>query len=70
VHHLQILGEAARGISEESRGRYPQVPWSKIVGFRNILVHHYFAIDPLELWQVVVVDLPPLKKEIGRILEK
>ncbi|MFA6331836.1 MAG: HepT-like ribonuclease domain-containing protein [Methanoregula sp.] len=70
VHHLQILGEAARGISEESRRKYPNIPWSKIVGFRNIPVHHYFAIDPLELWRVVVVDIPPLKKEIGRILEK
>lgn len=49
VHHLQILGEAARGIPEESRKMYPDVPWSKIIGFRNILVHHYFAIDPSEI---------------------
>jgi len=69
VHHLQILGEAARGISEESQKKYPRIPWSKIIGFRNILVHHYFAIDPSEIWQVVVVDIPPLKKEIERILE-
>lgn len=68
VHHLQILGEAARGISEESQKNNPQIPWSKIIGFRNILVHHYFAIDPSEIWQVVVVDIPPLKREIERIL--
>lgn len=68
VHHLQILGEAARGISEESRKLYPHIPWSKIIGFRNILVHHYFAINPSEIWRVVVVDIPPLKKEIERIL--
>jgi len=70
VHHLQILGESARGISEESQKRNSQIPWSKIIGFRNILVHHYFAIDPSEIWQVVVMDIPPLKEEIGRILEK
>jgi len=33
-------------------------------------VHHYFAIDPSEIWRIVVVDIPPLKKDIGRILEK
>lgn len=70
VHHLQILGEAARGISEESRKNYPSIPWSKIIGFRNILVHHYFAINPSEIWRVVVVDIPPLKKDIGLILDK
>jgi uncharacterized protein with HEPN domain len=70
VHHLQILGEAARGISEESQKRNSHIPWSKIIGFRNILVHHYFAIDPSEIWQVVVMDIPPLKEEIRRILEK
>jgi len=70
VHHLQILGEAARGISEETRKNNPLIPWSKIIGFRNILVHHYFAIDPSEIWRIVVVDIPPLKKDIGRILEK
>lgn len=70
VHHLQILGEAARGISEESQKKNLQIPWSKVIGFRNILVHHYFAIDPSEIWRVVVVDIPSLKKEIGRILEK
>lgn len=68
VHHLQILGEGARGVSVESQKHYPEIPWSKIIGFRNILVHHYFAIDPSEIWRVVTVEIPPLKKEIGRIL--
>ncbi|MDO8874263.1 MAG: DUF86 domain-containing protein [Methanoregula sp.] len=70
VHYLQVLGEAARGVSEASQKNYPQIPWSKIIGFRNILVHYYFAIVPSEIWRVVMVDIPPLKKEIERILEK
>lgn len=70
IHHLQILGEAARGVSEVSQKNYPRIPWSKIIGFRNILVHHYFAIDPNEIWRVVIVEIPPLKKEIEQILEK
>jgi uncharacterized protein with HEPN domain len=68
VHYLQVLGEAARGVSEESQGKYHQVPWGRIIGFRNILVHHYFAINPDEIWAVVEVNLPPLKQELERIL--
>jgi len=70
VHHLQILGEAARGVSEVSQNDHPRIPWNKIIGFRNILVHHYFAIDPEEIWKVIMVDIPPLKIEIERILKK
>jgi uncharacterized protein with HEPN domain len=68
IHHLQILGEAAQGISEEARAEYPQIPWGRIIGFRNILVHHYFAINADEIWAVVRVNIPPLKIELEKIL--
>jgi uncharacterized protein with HEPN domain len=68
VHHLQILGEAARGVSDESQEKYPQIPWGKIIGFRNILVHHYFAVNTDEIWAVVQINIPPLKQELERIL--
>lgn len=68
VHHLQILGEAARGVSEESQRKYSQIPWGKIIGFRNILVHHYFAVNPEEIWAVVQSDIPPLKQDLEKIL--
>jgi uncharacterized protein with HEPN domain len=68
IHHLQILGESARGVSKESQEKYPQIPWGKIIGFRNILVHHYFAVNTDEIWAVVQVNIPPLKQELERIL--
>ena len=68
VHYLQVLGEAARGVSDESQQKYPRIPWGKIIGFRNILVHHYFAVNPDEIWAVVEVNIPPLKQELERIL--
>lgn len=68
IHHLQILGESARGVSEESQRKYSQIPWGKIIGFRNILVHHYFAINPNEIRAVVQSDIPPLKQDLERIL--
>jgi uncharacterized protein with HEPN domain len=67
VHHLQLIGEAARAISLESRERYPSIPWAKIIGLRNILVHHYFAIDPEEIWNVMEQDLPALKASLETI---
>jgi len=70
VHHLQVLAEAARGISEESQKRYHTIPWSKIIGFRNILVHHYFTINADEIWAVVEADIPQLKRELDAILEE
>ena len=68
AHHLQILGEAARGVSAESQQKFHQIPWGKIIGFRNILVHHYFAVNTDEIWAVIQVNIPPLKRALGEIL--
>jgi uncharacterized protein with HEPN domain len=59
VHHLQIIGEAVRGLSTEFRDRHPEVAWSRIVAMRNILVHAYFGIDLALVWSVAQSDLPP-----------
>src|SRR5690606_3925719 len=64
VHHLQIIGEAARGLSDAMRERMPQVPWRSVVGMRHILVHQYFEIDTDLVWQVVEQHLPVMKTEI------
>ncbi|WP_292408536.1 MULTISPECIES: DUF86 domain-containing protein [unclassified Methanoculleus] len=45
IYHLQIIGEAVRGISSEFRAANPDIPWSDIIGMRNVLIHHYFGID-------------------------
>ena len=50
VHHLEILGEACRSISQAVRNAHPEVPWAAIVGMRNVLVHDYFGIDLDEVW--------------------
>jgi len=68
VHHLQIIGEAARALSEPIRSKYPQVPWAVIVGMRHILVHDYFGIDLDEVWSAVERDLPSLRDQVEGIL--
>lgn len=53
VHHLEIIGEAVRALSAEFRAQHPNVPWSSIIGMRNILIHQYFGIDTAAVWAVV-----------------
>jgi uncharacterized protein with HEPN domain len=69
-YHFQILGEAARNISSNLREKYPEVPWPKIIAFRNMLTHHYFGIDPQVVWIIITHDLPPLKKQVETILQE
>jgi uncharacterized protein with HEPN domain len=62
IHHLQIIGEAVRALSLEFRSLHADIPWSDIIGMRNILVHNYFAIDKDAVWNVVERDLPSMKE--------
>ena len=61
LHHLLILGEAAARLSDEFRESHAEIPWSQIIGMRNILVHDYFAIDLDIVWRVIETNLPQLK---------
>ena len=68
VHNLQILGEAAAKIPIDMHDQYPCLPWSKMIGMRNVLVHNYFNIDLEIVWAVVERELPALKRAIEEIL--
>jgi uncharacterized protein with HEPN domain len=68
IHHLEIIGEAARAIPRDYRSLHPEIPWSQISGMRNILIHMYFGIDPDIVWTVVEHDLPLLKSAVEAIL--
>jgi uncharacterized protein with HEPN domain len=68
IHHLEIIGEAARAIPQEYRQAHPDIPWGQISGMRNILIHMYFGIDRDIVWAVVEHDLPHLKSSVQEIL--
>lgn len=68
IHHLRIIGEAARAISQDFKNHHPEIPWGQINGMRNIIVHIYFGVDPDIVWKVVIEDLPALKSSIDAIL--
>lgn len=61
---IEILGEAAGRVSEETRSAMPEVPWRAIVSMRNRLVHGYAAVDRDIVWAVVTTDLPNLVKTL------
>jgi uncharacterized protein with HEPN domain len=74
AHILQIIGEAARLISEEGRARFPLVPWTIIVGMRHRIVHEYFRTDFSIVWDTANVSVPELlaalEPEIGPIIDR
>jgi uncharacterized protein with HEPN domain len=68
IHHLEIIGEAARAIPQDFRSLHPEISWRQINGMRNILVHHYFGINRDRVWAVVEHNLPGLKTSIDALL--
>lgn len=68
VRNLEVIGEAVKGVPTDVRVKYPQVPWQRIAGLRDILIHHYFEIDIDIVWDIVQNKLPELREHIQRIL--
>jgi uncharacterized protein with HEPN domain len=68
LRHLQIIGEAARALPDDARALATEVPWQKIIGMRNVLVHGYFEIDTDVVWNAATRDVPALKPAIERLV--
>ena len=70
VRLLEIIGEAASKVSEETRNTEPSLPWAKMVGMRNRLIHGYDIVDLNVLWQTIGDDLNPLVESLAALLSK
>ncbi len=68
VRLLEIVGEAAGRVSEETRSRHQSIPWLDVVSLRNRLIHGYDTVDFDILWDIVQDDLPPLIVQLESIL--
>lgn len=60
LRQLTIVGEAAKRVSEEFRTSHPEIPWRRVAGFRDVVVHDYFKVDLEEVWRIVQSDVPDL----------
>jgi uncharacterized protein with HEPN domain len=69
VRNLEIIGEAARNLSDNFKVANSHIDWRDIVDFRNVLIHEYFGVNEDLVWKVVKKDLPELKKEVEILLK-
>ncbi len=68
VRLIEIIGEAANNISVARQSQYPEIPWRRMIGMRNRLVHAYFEIDLDIVWQVVIDDLPLIVVQVNQAI--
>lgn len=69
LQKLLIIGEAAARMPDSFTSKYPAIPWSDMVGFRNIVVHEYFSVDWSIVWTTATQDVPQLRAHVATILD-
>lgn len=70
IRALEIIGEAAKKIPNDVRNKYKEIPWSKMAGMRDKLIHEYFGVNKKVVWKTIKKDVPAIKPWIKRILNK
>ena len=68
MRELEVVGEAAAGVSAAYRALHGEIPWKEMVAMRNRLAHGYFDVDLDLLWTTIQDDLPPLVSELARLV--
>jgi uncharacterized protein with HEPN domain len=67
IRNFEVIGEAAKQVSAELKAAYPDLPWRRIAGFRDVLIHNYSGINLTLVWNVVANDLPVLLQQVEQI---
>jgi uncharacterized protein with HEPN domain len=68
IRNFEIIGEATKRLSPELRQTYPNIPWRRMAGFRDILIHSYMTIDTSTIWQAIV-EILSLEAELQTIYQ-
>jgi uncharacterized protein with HEPN domain len=68
IRQLEIIGEATKRLSSDLRSQYTEIPWRRIAGLRDVLIHQYMGVDLEAVWGITQKDLPVLKNRIKLIL--
>ena len=67
---FEIIGEAVKQIDDSVRERYPHIPWRKMAGMRDMIVHEYFAVNLEVVWDTIHEDLPRVRPKLQEICEE
>lgn len=67
IRNLEIIGEAAKSIPEKIRKNNDDIPWSKMIGLRNLTIHEYFGVDLSIIWEIITKNLPETKNKIEKL---
>ena len=70
IRNFEIIGEASKNITPEIKDKYPEIPWKKMYGLRNLIGHEYFGIDYEMIWEISKNNLPQNSIDLKNILEK
>lgn len=68
LREIQVIGEAARLVTDETKSKQSQIPWRIIAGMRNRIIHEYFNIDLDVVWETIQTSIPQLESELGKII--
>jgi uncharacterized protein with HEPN domain len=68
VRNFEVIGEASNRVPTEIQTEYPTVPWRRMIGFRNRIIHEYFGIDFQILWQIIQDNIPDLLAQINEVI--
>ena len=68
IKSIEMIGEAASTVTDETRAQFPEIPWRDIVGMRNRLIHVYYDIDLDRVWDTITDDLPGLLVQLEKIV--
>ena len=68
IRSLEVMGEAVTKIPSDIRDKYPNIPWTRMAGMRNKLIHEYFGVDLEIVWTVCTEEIPPLKPFITSLV--
>jgi uncharacterized protein with HEPN domain len=70
IRNIEILGQAVKGISDDTRALEPAIPWRKVAGMRDKLIHEYFGVELGLVWDVVEEELPVLRPQLERLSKR
>lgn len=70
VREIEIIGEAVRNLPDDLKNNNPQIAWGLISSMRNFLIHEYFSIDLDLVWDTATSEIPHLKKEVEKIIQR